>query len=141
MIEYLIANWDAALQVNDSDKSDTLLEYCDSILSAMEILAFDNEFSRKEVLAANLSKLCSSDQEATDTINYYLGFRIKSEAVPLSNGFIGIYCTEDKIVDNKLFPKGKLLKNVNWREPVFNADNFSEWFKNKGILELFGYDV
>jgi len=141
MQDMLVTYMGAALQTTDDDKSDVLIEYCDQILDAMELLSFDNEFSRSEVLAANLSKLCVSAEEASDTFGFYENMGVECEAMKIGDNLYSVNCAKDVTIDDKLYPKGKLLKNINWREPVFNAENFPEWFGNKDILKLFGYEV
>ena len=141
MQDMLVTYIGAALQTTDDDKSDILIDYCDRILDAMALLSFSNEFSRSEVLAANLSKLCSSIEEAADTVSFYADLGIQCESNNVGHNLYSINCAQDVTVDGKFYPKGKLLKNVNWREPVFNAENFPEWFKGKDILKLFGYEV
>lgn len=141
MQDMLVTYMGAVLQTTDKDKSDILIGYCEHILNAMELLGFDNEFSRSEVLAANLSKLCSSIEEAAETVSFYADLGIQCESNNVGHNLYSINCAQDVTVDGKFYPKGKLLKNINWREPVFNAENFPEWFKGEGILKLFGYEV
>lgn len=139
--DMLVTYMGAALQCTDTDKIEPLIDYCDSILKAMEVLSFDSNFSRSEVLAANLSKLCSTDDEVRDTVYHYTKMGLKTTVREVGK-LKAVYCDETATAkDGKFFPRGKLLKNVGWRGPKFDAENFAEWFGNKDILRVFGYGV
>lgn len=141
MQDMLVTYMGAALQCTDESLTEPLIDYCDTILNAMELLSFDSEFSRSEVLAANLSKLCATGEEVRDTVYHYTSLGMKTEVREVGK-LKAVYCAETVTAkDGKSYPAGKLVKNVNWREPKFDAENFAEWFGRADVLRVFGYEV
>lgn len=82
------------------------------------VLGINADEDMAAVQASNLSKLCKSDQEVTETLAYYsdeVGIKVYSGG-ELPEAFIK--SSEDQTgKDGKFYPAHKFLKCINWHEP------------------------
>ena len=127
-----------ALQCTDESIIDDCIEFASKTSELSEEKGFNVDFIMDEIQAANLSKLCKNWDESIETVEYYSKLGVKSEGVKTESGLIAVYCTEAVKIGDKEYPKGKLLKNINWRSPAFNAGNIRKWFTNEDMLKVFG---
>ena len=70
------------------------------------------------VHTANMSKICSSRQEAYDTVDYYLDHPEKGYETP-THREVELNGTKYFVVYNK--STNKILKNINWKEADLNV--------------------
>ncbi|WP_027854442.1 nucleoside triphosphate pyrophosphohydrolase family protein [Marinobacterium litorale] len=81
----------------------------------------DADADMAEVQASNLSKFCKSHSEAEQTAMAYekLGLDVTFRTPTLD--LITVISAKDQTgSDGKFYPKGKLLKSVNFKEPSFS---------------------
>ncbi|MCG3728492.1 nucleoside triphosphate pyrophosphohydrolase family protein [Vibrio cincinnatiensis] len=67
-----------------------------------------------EVHSSNMSKVCRSEQEFADTVEFYAKQGIKLIAVPKGD-YIIAKCAEDVVMEGKTIRQGKVLKSVYYR--------------------------
>jgi len=81
-------------------------------------LGIDADSDMAEVHKSNLSKLCLTQEEVTQTLKHYADQCISVYA-PTQDLPVAVRVTYSHTVDGKLYPKAKILKSINWREPKF----------------------
>lgn len=82
------------------------------------ILGIDADKDMAAVQGSNLSKLCKTEQEITDTLSYYqqeVGIDVYAGG-ELPEAFIKS-AKDQEGKDGKFYPAHKFLKNINWHEP------------------------
>lgn len=127
-----------ALQCTDEYIIDACMDYVETTIECSEKKGFNTKYIMDEIQAANLSKLCSNQDEVIQTTENYEKLGVKCYVVDTENQMFGVYCAETVTAkDGKFFPKGKLLKSINWREPVFDESNIRQWFTNEDMLSVF----
>ena len=100
------------LDVISDDYESVIYELMDYSKTAGVDLAAD----LKSVNDSNLSKFCATLSEASDTVDWYLEHtQITPEIRKLSGKRFAVYARET-CGDT---PKGKLLKSINYKKPVF----------------------
>lgn len=70
----------------------------------------------KEVMLSNLSKFCSTQCEADDTISSYRAHGVDTFYIKHNDKYV-VKSAYNQVVDGKEYPEGKILKSVNWYEP------------------------
>lgn len=82
------------------------------------VMNIDCDKGLQEVNRANMSKLCSSQQEVVATTGYYNSIGVECSVQLVDENLWVVKSTKDqKDMNDKFYPKGKFLKNVNWSEP------------------------
>ena len=91
---------------------DALADILVVTLGAFDALGINGDTVFNEVHSSNMSKLCSTIQEAQDSVEWY------------KKNKLDIYPEPDYRVDSEregyvIYNKssGKVLKNINWKEP------------------------
>ena len=79
---------------------------------------FDADADMAEVHRSNMSKFCHADHEACDTAVAYERLGINVIFRYLADKRIAVISAKAQTVNNKFYPKGKLLKSINFKEPV-----------------------
>lgn len=80
---------------------------------------YDADDDYNTVFNSNMSKFCSTLEEANETIEMYEGWGIRATIRP-KGGYYAVISADDQTdIDGKFFPKGKLLKSINFTSPVF----------------------
>lgn len=75
----------------------------------------------KIVHESNMSKFCKTSDEAIHTAAKYEKIGVMVSYRNQANGMIAVVSAQDQTgTDGKFYPKGKLLKSVNFVEPIFN---------------------
>jgi hypothetical protein len=98
---------------------DAMCDVLVTVLGLYHYTGHDADVDMDEVGSSNFSKLCTSLDEVYETIEKYqdLGIDVHSE------GDLPAICIKSSCdqfdITGKFYPKGKFLKNVNWREPRF----------------------
>jgi hypothetical protein len=78
----------------------------------------DVDADMEEIQQSNLSKFCHSMEEALQTGAKYEELGVLCSYRHLPEGLIAVVSAQDQYgKDGKHYPKGKLLKSVNFREP------------------------
>lgn len=78
----------------------------------------DEDFNAVHI--SNMSKFCDNLDEADATRDHYLDGGIVSEYRKSISGKIAVVSAADQHdYSGKHYPKGKVLKNVNYKKPVF----------------------
>lgn len=81
---------------------------------------FDADEDMAEVQRSNMSKFCSDRMEAVETAHKYEKLGVLCNYNQPSPGVIAVVSADDQTgFDGKAYPKGKLLKSVNFKEPNF----------------------
>jgi NTP pyrophosphatase (non-canonical NTP hydrolase) len=106
--------------LNDKDIKeirDAIADVLVTTYGLAHVLGIDADKDMEEVQQSNLSKLCTTEAEAAETIEAYdrIGVKVSTrgevpEIVIVSN------CDQSDI-KGKFYPAGKFLKCVNWFEP------------------------
>ena len=72
----------------------------------------------REVNRANMSKLCSTQDEVVATTGHYGTLGVECAVQSVGNSLWAIKSTKDQTdTEGNFFPEGKFLKNVNWSTP------------------------
>lgn len=97
-------------------------ELCDLLVTAYglaHVLGIDIDADMEEVNQSNLSKLCSTPEEARATLEKYQHIGL---SVSLRGDFpeVAVISEADRHgTDGKFYPKGKALKSVGYNDPSF----------------------
>jgi len=82
------------------------------------IMGIDADADMAAVHDSNMSKLCTTSDEVTETLGFYedeIGIQVYAEG---HFPEVAIKSSQDQTgTDGKFYPKGKFLKNTNWHEP------------------------
>lgn len=111
------------LALSNKDYDEIVDGICDQIFVGVQFLncmGVDPEEAVKEVFRSNMSKLCTSEQEAIDSVEDY------------SLKGIGVTYTEltgGRFILNRV-SDGKVMKNINWTPP--------KWTYNERMRRLIG---
>lgn len=82
------------------------------------VMNIDCDKGLQEVNRANMSKLCKSQGEVVATTGYYNSIGVECSVQLVGESLWVVKSTKDqKDMNDKFYPKGKFLKNVNWSEP------------------------
>ena len=128
-----------ALQCTDDEKIDVCMHKINDISSAAELLNIDIKTIMDKIYTANMSKLCDTEQQAIDTQSAYILDGINSYVEPVGDYF-AVYSDDNQTsMSGKFFPRGKLLKNLDWSEPDYS--NVSEWLKDKELVSVLMEDL
>lgn len=74
----------------------------------------------KVVHESNMTKFCKDPMEAVNTAAKYEKIGVQVQYRNQANGLIAVVSAQDQTgTDGKEYPKGKLLKSVNYVEPQF----------------------
>lgn len=82
-------------------------------------VGFDADKDMDEVHNSNMSKFCHTTDEAARTAQKYEMLGIDCMFRYLDDGAIAVISAANQTVSGKYYPKGKLLKSINFKEPVF----------------------
>lgn len=105
------------------------------VIIAAECIGFDIETIMDKIHNANMSKLCKDQTEADETKAKYDQLKVPSYQLSVSGNMIAIYSADNTTgLDGKFYPKGKLLKCVNWHEPDYSDPR--EWINDDRILSI-----
>lgn len=80
---------------------------------------FDADADMAEVHRSNMSKFCANIEEAIHTAVKYEKLGIRSNYKHHDTCIAVVSAANQIGTDSKSYPKGKLLKSVNFKEPVF----------------------
>lgn len=90
-----------------------------TIYGLMHIMGIDADKVMAEISRSNRSKICLNIDEVGETIVYYkdeLNIDAKYRDSPL--GGYAVYVSRTQTGnDGKVYPEGKILKNIHWSEP------------------------
>ena len=101
---------------------DALADILVVTLGAFDAFGINGDKVFNEVHSSNMSKLCSNIQEASNSVDWYK--KNKSDIYPEPD-----YRKSDTGDGYVIFNKntGKILKNINWKEPdLTNLNNFNK---------------
>ena len=79
---------------------------------------FDADADMEEVHRSNMSKFCHSHDEAGKTALSYEQLGLNVTFRFLADKRIAVISAKAQTVNDKYYPKGKLLKSINFKEPV-----------------------
>lgn len=74
------------------------------------------------IYRSNMSKFDTDEDTASRTRDKYAQLGLEVETVRVMDGpkvYYTTRVTHEQVVDGKLYPRGKLVKSVNFKEPVF----------------------
>lgn len=104
------------------DVRDALCDIMVFTLGAYHFMGYDADEDMEAVLSAVMTRFCKNEEQLKDTINHFadkgIVFTINGEfpRVYLKSAHDQGYNAEDKVYE---YPKGKFLKSVGYRKPVF----------------------
>lgn len=82
------------------------------------VMNIDADKALQRVNEANMSKLCTSQDEVVATTGFYAQLGVEISVQTVGKSLFAIKSTRDQEgEDGKFYPQGKFLKNVNWKEP------------------------
>lgn len=110
-----------ALKNKDSiETRDALCDILVFTLGAFHILGADADRDMRKVYESNMSKLCSNQEELSRTREFYeeLGIEVYTGGTfPCA----WVKSTKQQTdLSGKIYQKDKFLKNINWKEPIFD---------------------
>lgn len=79
----------------------------------------DADMDMAEVNRSNMSKFCRDHSELRATLNQYRGMGLKTNSRKQNTIVAVISATDQYDNTGKFYPKGKLLKSINFRVPHF----------------------
>lgn len=128
-----------ALQCTDEAKIDICIDKIKDIETAAALLKIDIKTVMNKIYTANMSKLCDTEQQAIETQSAYILDGVNSYVEPVGDYF-AVYSDDNQTsTDGKFFPRGKLLKNLDWSEP--DCSNISEWLKDQELVSVLTEDL
>jgi NTP pyrophosphatase (non-canonical NTP hydrolase) len=81
----------------------------------------DAQADLQEINRSNMSKFCTTQVEAIHTAAKYEKLGVVVSYRHLDNGWVAVRSAKDQIgKDGKDYPKGKLLKSINYSAPVLD---------------------
>lgn len=121
--EVSVKNVAALLDITNSIQKhfDIFLNNLISFAIGMDIPIYDDLAS---VTFANLSKICSTEDEVKETIAFYAAKGVELVTRPSPVGGTAVFTAKESVLDGKTIPANKFLKNINWKEPVFKVQHF-----------------
>jgi len=82
------------------------------------VMNIDCDKGLQRVNSANMSKLCGCQAEVVATTGHYNSMGVECSVQLVGEDLWAIKSTKDQEgLDDKFYPKGKFLKNINWAEP------------------------
>ncbi len=95
---------------------------CDVLVIAYgmgHVYGLDVDKDMEEVQQSNLSKLCTTEAEAAETIEQYNRIGVKVSTRGSAPEIVIVSNCDQSDINGKFYPCGKFLKSVNWHEPEF----------------------
>ncbi len=86
------------------------------------VLGIDADKDMEEVQQSNLSKLCTTEAEAAETIKHYERIGVKVSTRGEAPEIVIVSNCDQSDIKGKFYVKGKFLKCVNWFEPDFSNE-------------------
>lgn len=96
-------------------------------------LGIDISIVTAKIYDANLSKVCDNLDVAAATKQKYEDNGIETYIKPVLDKY-AVYSSKDQEVSGKPYPKDKLLKSVDWKEPDYS--NLNEWLFDFELKKL-----
>jgi NTP pyrophosphatase (non-canonical NTP hydrolase) len=113
--------WEAIERGDWNEMKDAVIDILVTVLGIGYIMNIDCDEGLKEVNRANFSKLCKTQEQVQQTVEYYnkLGIEtsVSHNTLDDEDVFLIKSSCEQRDKDGKVYPKGKFLKNVDWIEP------------------------
>jgi NTP pyrophosphatase (non-canonical NTP hydrolase) len=100
-----------------ADVRDAIADVLVTTYGLAHILGIDADKDMEEVQQSNLSKLCTTEAEATETIESYDRIGVKVSTRGEAPEIVIVSNCDQSDIKGKFYPAGKFLKCVNWFEP------------------------
>lgn len=83
-------------------------------------VGFNADADMDEVQQSNMSKFCHNTDTAARTARKYEKLGIDCMFRYMDDGVSAVVSAKNQTVGDKYYPKGKLLKSINFKEPIFS---------------------
>ena len=109
--------------INEKDVTEVRDALCDIMvftLGMYHFLGHDANGDMAKVYESNMSKFCSNPEELSGTVIHYNALGVQAY---IGGEFPFKYVKSLKQqtgLDGKNYPQDKFLKNINWKEPIFD---------------------
>lgn len=110
---------DAVTQHNITEVRDATADILVTTYGMAHRAGFDADQDMQVVHQSNMSKFCITRDEAAETAMAYEKLGLNVTFRYLKNGSTAVISAKDQSVNGKFYPKGKLLKSINFKEPIF----------------------
>ena len=109
----------AVMTHNMTEARDAVADILVTVYGFAHRMGFNADQDLSEVNRSNFSKFCKNLEEAKATVVKYEKEGIETELVGIPTGYYAVKSAKDQTVNDKFFPKGKLLKSIYFSEPEF----------------------